>query len=168
MDTRSDWKAWNDDRHILITGGAGYIGSLLTSELLRANYRVTVLDSLLFGGESIVPFLSHPNFHFIKSDVTEPVLSVMLIKKIGKSRMRLFILQVLLAFRLVRQWGSRWHGSTTSKPRKWSMSRQQIWAWNDSCSHPRTATMAYLKTANPSPKNPLKSAILICRDKDRQ
>src|SRR5512133_1255857 len=60
------------DRHVLITGGAGYIGSLLTSELLRANYRVTVLDTLLFGGESLVPFLHHPNFHFVKSDVTEP------------------------------------------------------------------------------------------------
>lgn len=60
------------DRHILITGGAGYIGSLLTSELLRQNYRVTLLDSLLFGGESILPFMSHPNFHFLKSDVTEP------------------------------------------------------------------------------------------------
>ena len=60
------------DRHVVITGGAGYIGSLLTSELLIANYRVTILDSLLFGGESIVPFLSHPNFHFIKADVTEP------------------------------------------------------------------------------------------------
>ncbi|MFM8369099.1 MAG: NAD-dependent epimerase/dehydratase family protein [Chloroflexota bacterium] len=59
------------DRHILITGGAGYIGSLLTSELLRQNYRVTLLDSLLFGGESILPFMSHPNFHFIKTDVTE-------------------------------------------------------------------------------------------------
>ncbi len=60
------------EKHILITGGAGYIGSILTSELLRLNYRVTVLDSLLFGGESLVPFLSHPNFRFIKSDVTEP------------------------------------------------------------------------------------------------
>jgi nucleoside-diphosphate-sugar epimerase len=59
------------DRHVLITGGAGYIGSILTSELLRANYRVTVLDSLLFGGEAVVPFLNHPNFHFIKADVTE-------------------------------------------------------------------------------------------------
>ena len=59
------------ERHVLITGGAGYIGSLLTSELLRANYRVTVLDSLLFGGESIVPFLNHPNLHFVKADVTE-------------------------------------------------------------------------------------------------
>ncbi len=49
-------------KHIFITGGAGYIGSLLTSELLRQNYRVTVADSLLFGGESLVPFLHHPNF----------------------------------------------------------------------------------------------------------
>jgi nucleoside-diphosphate-sugar epimerase len=60
------------DRHVLITGGAGYIGSLLTSELLRANYRVTVVDSLLFGGESLVSFLPHPNFYFVKADVTEP------------------------------------------------------------------------------------------------
>ena len=59
------------DKHILITGGAGYIGSLLTSELLRQNYRVTVADSLLFGGESLVAFLHHPNFHFVKTDVTE-------------------------------------------------------------------------------------------------
>ncbi|HUE99450.1 MAG TPA: NAD(P)-dependent oxidoreductase [Anaerolineales bacterium] len=59
-------------KHILITGGAGYIGSLLTSELLRLNHRVTILDSLLFGGEAIVPFLHHPNFHFVKTDVTEP------------------------------------------------------------------------------------------------
>jgi nucleoside-diphosphate-sugar epimerase len=60
------------DGHILITGCAGYIGSLLASELLRANYRVTAVDSLLFGGESLVPFLYHPNFHFVKADVTEP------------------------------------------------------------------------------------------------
>lgn len=61
-----------EDRHILITGGAGYIGSLLTSELLRANYRVTVLDDLLFSGESLLGFLHHPNFHFVKADVTMP------------------------------------------------------------------------------------------------
>lgn len=59
------------DRHVLITGGAGYIGSLLTSNLLRAGYRVTVIDSLLFGGESLVPFLHDPNFRFVKADVTE-------------------------------------------------------------------------------------------------
>ena len=58
------------DRHTLITGGAGYIGSMLISELLRAGQKVTVLDSLLFGGEAIVPFLHHPNFRFVKVDVT--------------------------------------------------------------------------------------------------
>jgi nucleoside-diphosphate-sugar epimerase len=60
------------DHHVLITGGAGYIGSFLTSELLRANYQVTILDFLLFGGESLIPFLHHPNFHFVKADVTDP------------------------------------------------------------------------------------------------
>ncbi len=59
-------------RHVVITGGAGYIGSLLTAELLYAGWRVTVVDALLFGGESILPFLHHPNFHFAKADVTEP------------------------------------------------------------------------------------------------
>ncbi len=62
----------NETRHVLITGGAGYIGSLLASELLRLGHRVTVLDALLFGGESLVPFLSHPNFRFVKADVTGP------------------------------------------------------------------------------------------------
>lgn len=59
-------------KHILITGGAGYIGSLLTGELLRLGYRVTVLDDLLFGGDSLGAFLAHPDFHFIKSNVYEP------------------------------------------------------------------------------------------------
>jgi len=59
-------------KHILITGGAGYIGSLLTAELLRKGYQVTCVDTLLFGGDSLVPFLSHPNFRFKKIDVWEP------------------------------------------------------------------------------------------------
>jgi nucleoside-diphosphate-sugar epimerase len=60
------------DRHVLITGGAGYIGSLLTAELLRTGNKVTVVDSLLFGGESLLSFIHHPDFHFVKADVTEP------------------------------------------------------------------------------------------------
>ena len=39
-------------RSYYVTGGAGYIGSLLTSELLRAGSLVTVVDDLLFGGDS--------------------------------------------------------------------------------------------------------------------
>jgi nucleoside-diphosphate-sugar epimerase len=62
----------SDKKHILITGGAGYIGSLLTSELLRTGNYVTAVDNLLYGGESLMGFLAHPDFHFTKADVTEP------------------------------------------------------------------------------------------------
>lgn len=58
-------------RHIVVTGGAGYIGSLLTAHLLRQGHRVTVIDNLLFGGESLLSFFSDPNFHFSKADVTD-------------------------------------------------------------------------------------------------
>jgi nucleoside-diphosphate-sugar epimerase len=61
----------NAERHILVTGGAGYIGSLLVAELLRAGFYTTVVDSLLFGGESLVAFLPHPRFRFVNADVTE-------------------------------------------------------------------------------------------------
>jgi len=60
------------EKHVLVTGGAGYIGSLLTAELLRSGCRVTVVDSLLFGGDSLTGFTYHPNFQFVKADVTEP------------------------------------------------------------------------------------------------
>jgi len=58
--------------HILITGGAGYVGSQLTAELLRAGYLVTVVDKLLYGGESLLGCFPNPNFHFVKADITEP------------------------------------------------------------------------------------------------
>jgi nucleoside-diphosphate-sugar epimerase len=61
-----------EKKHILVTGGAGYIGSLLSSELLRAGYRVSVVDSLLYSGESLLAFMAHPDFRFTKGDVTEP------------------------------------------------------------------------------------------------
>lgn len=60
-----------EERHVLITGGAGYIGSALAGELLRSGSRVTVVDDLLFGGESLLAFLSNPAFHFVKSNVWE-------------------------------------------------------------------------------------------------
>lgn len=58
-------------RHAVVTGGAGYIGSLLCGELLRAGWRVTVLDDLLFGGDSLMAYLPNPDFRFIKSNVWE-------------------------------------------------------------------------------------------------
>jgi nucleoside-diphosphate-sugar epimerase len=64
--------AQNQIDHVVITGGAGYIGSLLAGELLRLGIHVTVIDELLFGGESLLAYLAHPRFHFTKADVLEP------------------------------------------------------------------------------------------------
>lgn len=57
--------------HILITGGAGYVGTALVDLLLKNNKKVTVLDSLRFGGEPIIPFFANPNFTFIKGDIRD-------------------------------------------------------------------------------------------------
>ena len=54
---------------VLVTGGAGYIGSVLARQLLHKNYSVRVLDSLKFGGDALYDVILHPNFEFIKGDV---------------------------------------------------------------------------------------------------
>lgn len=54
---------------ILITGCAGYIGSVLTQQLLNKGYNVRGVDCLMFGGESLISVIGHPNFEFIKGDL---------------------------------------------------------------------------------------------------
>ncbi|MGL2966893.1 SDR family oxidoreductase [Flavobacterium sp. XGLA_31] len=55
---------------ILITGGAGFIGSNLCDYFLAKNYKVTCLDNFATGHQhNIEPFLSHPNFKLIEGDI---------------------------------------------------------------------------------------------------
>ena len=54
---------------VLITGGAGYIGSTLTSILLEAGHQVLAVDNLSHGGRALLGFWSHPNFEFVPGDV---------------------------------------------------------------------------------------------------
>jgi nucleoside-diphosphate-sugar epimerase len=56
---------------VLVSGGAGYIGSVLVRILLEEGYNVRVLDNLSFGGDAIVDLLDHPNFEFIHGDVRD-------------------------------------------------------------------------------------------------
>ncbi len=56
---------------ILVTGGSGYIGSLLVPELLNNGHQVRVLDSLLFGQTSLLPYFIDENFELLKGDVRD-------------------------------------------------------------------------------------------------
>ena len=57
-------------KKVLITGGAGYLGSVLTEVLLNKGYQVTVLDNLIYKQTSVTPFSHNKNFTFILGDVT--------------------------------------------------------------------------------------------------
>ncbi len=60
-------------KKILITGGAGFIGSHLAKELLEKGYEVTVMDNLFTGNKSnIYGLLDNPRFSFILHDITKP------------------------------------------------------------------------------------------------
>jgi len=54
---------------ILITGGAGYLGSVITGKMLNAGYEVIVLDKLIFNQVSLLNYTSNPKFKFIHGDV---------------------------------------------------------------------------------------------------
>ncbi len=56
---------------ILVTGGAGYIGSVLVPTLLSNGYAVTVLDSLMFNQNSLLECCANPDFNFIKGDICD-------------------------------------------------------------------------------------------------
>lgn len=58
-------------KNILVTGGAGYVGSGLLQELLLKNYKVTCVDNLKFGGESLLNIWHDKNFTFINCDIND-------------------------------------------------------------------------------------------------
>jgi len=56
-------------KKVLVTGGAGYIGSVLVRILLDKGYSVRAVDSLKFGGDALYDVSQHPNFEFVKGDI---------------------------------------------------------------------------------------------------
>jgi nucleoside-diphosphate-sugar epimerase len=55
---------------ILVTGGAGYVGSILLRRLLWNGYQVICVDCLRYGGQSLIDIWGHPNFVFHRVDIT--------------------------------------------------------------------------------------------------
>ncbi len=58
-------------RHVLVTGGAGYIGAVLVPELLEAGYRVTALDTFLFGRRPLATVADHPELTLVEADIRD-------------------------------------------------------------------------------------------------
>ena len=55
--------------NILVTGGAGYLGSIMVPELLKAGHKVTVLDNFMYGQNSLAHVCHEPNFNAVRGDV---------------------------------------------------------------------------------------------------
>ena len=51
---------------VLVTGGAGYVGSATVRHLLAKNYEVYVIDNLMQGGDGASSFIGYPGYYFIK------------------------------------------------------------------------------------------------------
>jgi nucleoside-diphosphate-sugar epimerase len=57
--------------HVLVTGAAGYLGSVLCEHLLRADYRVTAIDNLTYQQHSLFHLCADPRFEFVLGDVRD-------------------------------------------------------------------------------------------------
>lgn len=65
---------------VLVTGGSGYLGSVLCEHLLRAGYQVTALDNLLYGQRSLFHLCHDPSFDFVFGDARDKDLLARLTK----------------------------------------------------------------------------------------
>lgn len=67
-------------RSILVTGGAGYIGSVLVPDLLKSGYKVTVLDNFMYGQNSLLGCCSDKGFDVVRGDVRDEAVLKPLLK----------------------------------------------------------------------------------------
>jgi nucleoside-diphosphate-sugar epimerase len=66
--------------HVLVTGGAGYLGSVLCERLLNAGCRVTTVDNLMYQQRSLFHLCGSPDFNFVLGDVRDKELMGRLVK----------------------------------------------------------------------------------------
>lgn len=67
-------------QRVLVTGAAGYLGSILCEHLLAAGHEVHAVDNMMYGVPSLFHLCSNPNFHFQRGDVRDQALMQKMIK----------------------------------------------------------------------------------------
>ena len=73
------------EMRVLVTGGAGFIGSHLSEQLLHSGHEVWALDNLSTGRvENLRTFERHPRFRFLEGDVTDAALVGGLVAQVGQ------------------------------------------------------------------------------------
>jgi nucleoside-diphosphate-sugar epimerase len=65
---------------ILVTGGAGYIGSIMVPDLLRAGHRVTVVDRFIYNQNSLLDCCINESFQVVRGDVRDEAVMIPLLK----------------------------------------------------------------------------------------
>ncbi len=73
----------SETKTVLITGGAGYIGSILIEELLKKDYKVIVIDNLMYDQSTLLNFCYSDNFEFISGDCRDENLIKKNIQRVG-------------------------------------------------------------------------------------
>jgi len=69
------------EHNILVTGGAGYLGSTMVPDLLDMGHHVTVLDNFMFGQNSLAHVCHYPNFNVVRGDIRIESTMIPLMKK---------------------------------------------------------------------------------------
>ena len=59
------------NKTVVVTGGAGYVGSILLRKLLQSEYKVVCIDTFRFGGSALIDIWDHPNFTLKRVDITD-------------------------------------------------------------------------------------------------
>lgn len=71
-----------EKQHILVTGGAGYLGSIMVPAFLDAGYRVTVLDNFMFKQNPLAHVCANPDFDVVRGDARDEALIKSLVKDV--------------------------------------------------------------------------------------
>ena len=102
-------------KKVLVTGGAGYVGTTLIPLLLDRGYNVTVIDSLIFNnGDRLIPFMSNENFSFVKGDIR----NLKLLGDLVKNKDVVIHLAAYVGFPLCRLKGERESYNVNTKATK--------------------------------------------------